>query len=373
MKVAYLEEAVELLEKANADLEPELTSVPEAKEGLEVYARLQRLAGYGIAALAGRIDNAASLAQVTRTSIGQAKDTVATGKVLKEAPELGVSLQQGDISLEQATEIARAEESAPGSAAGLLEVAQEQPFHVLRERSRKVKLEAEQHRGLAEKQRAARSARSYSDALGMVHFHMAFEPHVGTRIVARAEAEAQRLARAAKKNGALEPFERHLADGYAKIMTEGGKGPARRPEVVVLVDHSVVKRGWKDVHEGEVCKIPGVGPVSPQVAREIAKDAFLNGVFFDGKDLRNFVRYGKHIPVEVLIALELGDPPDFDGVACVDCGNRFRTEFDHVDPRASHGPTCTANIDPRCWSCHQEKTKRDRKAGKLRPQGPDTG
>jgi hypothetical protein len=28
--------------------------------------------------------------------------------------------------------------------------------------------------------------------------------------------------------------------------------------------------------------------VSPQVAREIAKDAFLNGVFFDGVDLRNF-------------------------------------------------------------------------------------
>jgi 5-methylcytosine-specific restriction endonuclease McrA len=207
----------------------------------------------------------------------------------------------------------------------------------------------------------------------MVHFQIAFEPHVGTRIVAGAEAEAQRLARAAKKNGAtLEPFERYMADACAKLMTEGGKGPARRPELVVLVDHSVVKRGWKDVRESEMCKIPGVGPVSPQVAKEIAKDAFLNGVFFDGKDLRQFIRYGKYIPVEILLALELGEPPEFDGVKCVDCGNRFRTEFDHVDPRAAHGPTCTTNLDPRCWNCHQEKTKRDRNAGKLTPRAPDT-
>ncbi|HYN36217.1 MAG TPA: HNH endonuclease, partial [Actinomycetota bacterium] len=72
----------------------------------------------------------------------------------------------------------------------------------------------------------------------------------------------------------------------------------------------------------------------------------------------------------VAIALELGDPPGFDGVACVDCGNRFRTEFDHVEPRAAHGPSSNGNLNPRCWSCHQAKTKRDRRAGKLRPAEP---
>jgi 5-methylcytosine-specific restriction endonuclease McrA len=149
-----------------------------------------------------------------------------------------------------------------------------------------------------------------------------------------------------------------------------GKGRARRPELVVLVSHEVVKRGWKDVRKEELCKIPGVGPVSPQVAKEIAKDAFLSGVFYDGKDLRNFARFTRSIPIGVLIALELGPPPDFDGVRCTDCGNRFRTEIDHVTPRFRYGPTSHPNLEPRCWSCHQAKTKWDRKEARSNPPEP---
>lgn len=70
------------------------------------------------------------------------------------------------------------------------------------------------------------------------------------------------------------------------------------------------------------------------------------------------------------MTLELGDPPDFDGIACVDCGNRFRTEFDHVEPHAVGGPVSQTNIDPRCRSCHKAKTERDRKAGRFRSRGP---
>jgi 5-methylcytosine-specific restriction endonuclease McrA len=93
-------------------------------------------------------------------------------------------------------------------------------------------------------------------------------------------------------------------------------------------------------------------------------------VFYDGKDLRHFARWGRSIPIEIAVALELGEPPGFDGVRCVDCGNRFRTEFDHVEPRAARGPSSNGNLKPRCWSCHQAKTERDRKAGKLTPPEP---
>jgi hypothetical protein len=85
--------------------------------------------------------------------------------------------------------------------------------------------------------------------------------------VARAETEAQRLARKARAADMKEPFERHLADAYAALLSGSGKGRAKRPELVVLVSHEVAKRGWRDVREGELCKIPGVGPVSPQVAQ----------------------------------------------------------------------------------------------------------
>jgi hypothetical protein len=371
--VAVVEEAIELLEKANADLEPELLSADAARALLRAYTRAERLAAFGVASLARKIDDAPELARVTGTSLGKAKESVATSKTLDAAPELSAALKQGDISYDQAAEIAKAEESAPGASTELLTVAREESFHVLKEKARKAKLEAEQHKDLARRQRDARSARSYSDELGMVHIHLSLEPHVGTPIVARAEAEAARLGRGARRDaadGTQEPFERHLADAYTALLSGSGKGRSKRPELVVLVSHEVIRRGWKDVRAGEICKIPGVGPVAPEVARGIAKDAFLNGVFFEGKDLRQFARWTRNIPVEVAIALELGEPPDFDGVACVDCGNRFRTEFDHVEPRAARGPTSTGNLKPRCWWCHHHKTERDRKAGKLRSGEP---
>jgi hypothetical protein len=367
MQTASVDEAIELLEKANADLEPELLHAADARRLLEAYARAQRLAAFGVTALSRKLDDASQIARVTGTSMGTAKATVATGKTLGFAGELNAALRHGEISLDQASEIAKAEESCPGAVKELLPVARDEAFHVLREKSRKLKLEAEQHRDLAGRQHEARNASSYSDELGMVHLHVSLEPHVGTPIVARAEAEATRLARKADDK---EPFERHLADAYGALLSDSGKGSAKRPELVVLVSHEVAKRGWSKVEKGEHCKIPGVGPVAPKIAKEIAEDAFLNGVFYDGKDLRQFRRWSRGIPIEVALSLELGKPPSFDGVTCVDCGNRFRTEFDHVKPHVARGPASNGNLRPRCWRCHQEKTKRDRQAGRLKPPDP---
>ncbi|MGI8941506.1 MAG: HNH endonuclease [Actinomycetota bacterium] len=194
-----------------------------------------------------------------------------------------------------------------------------------------------------------------------------WNPHIGTPIVARAEAEAARLARAARHRA---PFECHLADAYVKSFSLSGTGRAKRPELVLLVSHEVTQRGWNDVKEGEICKIPGVGPVSPEVAKKYRPRCLPE---------RCLLRRGGSTPVRPVDQehpdpgsgrVGAGEPPGFDGILCVDCGNRFRTEFDHVQPRAAHGPTSNGNLKPRCWSCHQVKTKRDRRAGKLRPAEP---
>jgi 5-methylcytosine-specific restriction endonuclease McrA len=161
-----------------------------------------------------------------------------------------------------------------------------------------------------------------------------------------------------------------LADAYARLLQGSGNGRAKRPELVVLVSHGVAKRGWAEVRDGETCKIPGIGPIAPKTAKEIARDAFISGVVFDGKDLREFKRWTKHIPVEVAVALELGDPPDFDGAACIDCGNRYGTKFDHLEPRAAQGATSRPNLGTRCLGCHRAKTERDRLAGKIKWAGP---
>jgi len=212
MSATHLAEAIDLLERSNADLEPERLAADDARMLLQAYARAQRLAAFGVATLTRKVEDPSTVARATGTSITSARSTVETGKVLGSAEHLNVAFRNGDVSLEQATAIARAEESAPGSAPALVRVAKEEPFHVLREKARKVTLEAESHRALSTRQREARSARSYSDDLGMVHVHLALEPHVGTPLVARAEAEAQRLSRETRRDGANEPFERYLAE-----------------------------------------------------------------------------------------------------------------------------------------------------------------
>jgi hypothetical protein len=328
-------EAIGWLEKANADLDPELLTIDAAREALAEYSRAERLVSFGKAALARRLDDAAELARVTGTSIGKAKETVETTKRLRDSDEVSGALQAGDISFEQAAEISRTEQSRPGSARELIDTAKAEPFHVLRDKSRRIRLEAEQRKDLASRQHEARSARSFTDELGMIDIHLRLEPHIGVPIVNKAEAEASRIHRKVRRDGGVEPYERHLADAFAKMLSGPSvKGRAHRPELVVLVSHEVATRGWKDVREGEVCKVPGIGPVSPRVAQ----DAFLSGLLYDGEDLRNIHRWTRTIPVEVRLALELGKPPEFDGIRCAVCGNRFRTENDHVEPHVAATP-----------------------------------
>ena len=163
MGKAFIDEATEMLEKANAGLDPELLPADEARKLLASYARARKLIDFGIAALSRKLDDAAELATVTGTSMGTAKTVVATGKVLATSGELNAALQHGDISLDQANEIAAAEESAPGAATELVAVARTEAFHVLRDKARKTTLDAEQHRDLGLRQHAARKAGNYSD------------------------------------------------------------------------------------------------------------------------------------------------------------------------------------------------------------------
>ncbi len=372
MEFELLEDAVKLVEKANANLDPELLDADRARATLQCYAKLQKLATFGVTALALKLDDAAEVARMTGTSMGKARTAVDTGKVLSDADEVRAAFQDGDISLDQASEIAKAELACPGSATELLEVAAKESFQVLRDKARKTVLEVEQHRGLAQRQHEARSARSHTDELGMIHIDLTLEPHVGVPLVNRSESEASRLYRRAKKERRMEPFGRFLADAYAALLSGAtATKPAGKPELVVLVSHEVTQRGWKDVLETEVCKIPGVGPLSPAVAKDIAQDAFLTGLFYDGVDLRHLRRWTRNTPIEVLLALQLGDPPQFDGVKCSDCGKRFRTEDDHLEPHVAGGCASTDNLKARCYQCHKAKTERDRKAGKLTPAPPD--
>ena len=141
-----MDEAIRQIEKSNIDLDPEVMDAHSVRELLSRYAKAKKLVSYGETMLAAKLDDPEMVARTTGVSVGKAKAAVDTGNSLKAADEVREAFKSGELSLDQAGEIAQAEQASPGSSTGLLKLAQGDSFQALRERSRKVVLEAEQHR-----------------------------------------------------------------------------------------------------------------------------------------------------------------------------------------------------------------------------------
>ncbi|HEX5587644.1 MAG TPA: HNH endonuclease signature motif containing protein [Acidimicrobiia bacterium] len=189
----------------------------------------------------------------------------------------------------------------------------------------------------------------------------------------RLDAETKRVQREARHHGSTDAWEQHAADAFERLVTEQGSGKAGAPDVVVTIDWRSFVTG--ELSDGGCSHVVGGGPVPPAVVRAMAGDAFLKAVLHDGVEIHKVLHLGRHIPAEIATALRLGAPPDFDGAVCSDdgCARRHHLEIDHIDPVAGGGQTCLDNLDPRCWPHHQQKTERDRRAGKLRPRRPGDG
>lgn len=358
-----LTEALRLVRRANAGLTAHRCSRPEWERRLACFVEIEKLAGFGKATAAARVADVDGLAGMCGSSLGRAREVITTGRALAGSPALSEAVAEGRVSLDQASEIARTAVVAPDSVDELVEVARTESFRALRDRARRVRLDAEDPDDLRRRRHRARRVRHWIGDLGMVHLDAVLEPHVGAPIVARLEHAGRRRAAAARRSGSEGArFEQHLADAFAEMHTRPGAGPEPRrssADVVVLVSHEITRRGWTRVAGGEICAIPGMGPIHPDTAREIAEDAFLSGVFFDGTDLRHIKRWTRSVPPEVRLALRLGPPPEFDGPRCIDCGRRLQLEVDHREPFAAGGPTSLGNSDLRCPSCHDAKTRAD--------------
>jgi hypothetical protein len=352
MEVERIEQAIGVIEAELRTLDAGIQDPGRARRLLELFSRGERVFAGAVAAVARRVGDPRVVAREAGTSVGKARAIVSLSRQLSVTPELRSAVREGAVSLDQATEIAKAEAAVPGCASELVSVAKTEPFHVLKTKVRETMLEEARH-DLGECQRRARRASHRVTDLGLVHIEADLEPQVGAPIVESLEAEARR------RSQSDDPWSARLADAFAACFGSDD-ADGSRAEVVVVVSHEVAERGWGGIEDGEVCRISGVGPIGPQVAKEIAENAFITGVVSDGKDLRQMRRWTRSIPVEVRLALRLGTPPEFDGPRCIDCGNRLRLEIDHVIPLAEGGSTSLANLKLRCEDCHEKKTREDR-------------
>ena len=110
-----MDEAIKQIEKSNIDLEPEVLDTPAVRELLSRYAKAKKLVSYGETMLAAKLGDAEVVARTTGVSVGKAKAAVDTGNSLRAADEVREAFKSGEISVDQASEIATAEKASPGS------------------------------------------------------------------------------------------------------------------------------------------------------------------------------------------------------------------------------------------------------------------
>ena len=117
------------------------------------------------------------------------------------------------------------------------------------------------------------------------------------------------------------------------------------------VDLAALRRG--ELEDGEVCEIPGVGPVPLATARNVLGESFLKVIIEDGVDVTSVCHVGRAVPAHIRSALENRDEK------CVvpGCDVAKGLEIDHYQIAFENdGPTELWNLCRLCRWHHHLKT-----------------
>ncbi len=290
-------DAAEALKQALADCDPTSLSGSEALELVQTLAGVEKVCGALRARAAARVEESGAyrsmghrsgaqwLAKIVGTSPRQAASSIETAKAIEGLAATREAFVAGRISEAQALEIAKAAKTDPSAENGLIETAEQADWRSLKDRARRVRLDAEVDReALHQRQHRARQFTHWVDEEGMVSGHFRLPPEVGVPLVNRIDMQTDREYKRAWRHGGREPRAVYAADALVSLLSGQGSGRALRADLVVVVDLDALQRGH--THEGELCQIPGVGPLPVSVARRIAADAFLKAVVIDGCEIK---------------------------------------------------------------------------------------
>ncbi len=358
------------LRSSVADLDPETLSGADAARLLAAFAEIERLGSAGRLLSARRVESsnvwrrsghrsaAAHVAEATGTGIGPAITALETARHLGSLPATDEAVRQGKLSETQVNEIAGAAILRPEAEQSLVDAAGNQPLSVLKLRCRRVRASGQDQRATYDAIRKSRYLRHWTEGNGAVRFDARLTPDEGARLVAAVTGKTDQMAAAARRAGLDEPRKAVAVDALVSLACRpaaGGEGhddrsAAPKATIHVRVDHAALVRGH--VEAGELCEIPGVGPIPVEVARRLAVDSVLNVLVTDGVDVTTVAHSGRSIPAALGRALVERDP------VCVvpGCDTREGLEIDHVRPFAEGGPASLANLARLCHWHHYLKT-----------------
>ena len=316
----------------------------------------ERIAGTKLWQDKGERSAAHFLARTTRTTVSRAVESLETARRLEELPATAEAFREGRVSEIQAKEIASAASLHPSSEDELLETARSGDVTALREECRRVRSaclsdEVERYEAI----QRSRYLRSWSDQDGAFRLDGRLTPDAGATVMAALEPHRRKVFEEARRAGQRQTQEAYMADALVALAETGAGGDAKessgpRAMVHVRVDHAALVRGHRV--PGEICEVPGVGPIPVATTRALCSDAILKAVITKGEDVKAVAHLGRTIPARLRTALEARDGE------CVvpGCHNRYRLEIDHVKPLAEGGSTSLHNLARMCRPHHHMKT-----------------
>ena len=260
---------------------------------------------------------------------------------MEDLPATGEAFRNGELSVGQAAAIAEAATADRASEATLLQSGQTRSLGELKKQSGDVVVHADRSDNPRARRHTKRAYRAFAGEDGMRVYTGLLPPEMAGEIESVWDVFTKRAFRSARSAGRREPEQAYMADGLLAMAraahgwakTHKGDAPPIRPHFVFRLDVAPMLRGT--VEPGEVCEIPGVGPVDVATARHFLPEALLDFVVHEGIDIKS-VAHAKRKARRTQLAALLSRDYVCEVEGC-DC-RRF-LEIDHIDPYANSGRT----------------------------------
>ncbi len=354
-------------------LDPEALEASESLEVLRLFGRVERLAAAGKVLCSRRVAESQAwfgaghrspahlVAEVSGTSVRHAVDLLEAAEAMRSLPATEEKFRSGSLTEGEVIEVASAAVLDPTSEAELLELAETENYLELQRAAARVRAaatdEVERHR----RAHRRRHFRHWVDGEGSFRFSGSLTPEAGAELMAAMEPHRQAIAR---RRAEADRGRKRRRDSDGAVAADAlvemarcsaGTQPAGplRPTTAMIhvrVDHAALVRGRTE--RGEVCEVPGAGPVTVDWVQALVPDAVVAALEVDDGEVLKVVHLGRSIPARVKTALSERDR------VCVvpGCSVDKDLEIDHIRAVAEGGRTLLANLCRLCWFHHYLKT-----------------
>jgi hypothetical protein len=350
---------------------------------------------------------AAQLADQAGMSPGAAKRALETGRRMTDQPQVAQAALAGELSLEQATAVSDGVAANPDKASELIDTAKRSSLPELNEAVAKVKAESSDLEERRNALHAKRSFRRWTDRDGALHAHLYGHPEDGARLWRMLDPIRRRLnmvrLRAGHPHDTFEALDYDALVTMASVATgkdgelsfsdlvdlglfpqlatrtappatlaDRGQPATEEPSapltprptkklagsplrLMIRVDFDALLRGIP--LEGELCEIPGYGPIPLSVVEDLiaTENPFIVGLLTKGEALIGVYHHGRHPNAYQRSALDFLHPT----CAAKGCSARAGLQYDHREDYSKTKITAFDLLDRLCPHHHNLKTRQN--------------